>query len=157
MELGKLIRKYRKQKKLTQQELAIKSNISLMSIRRYESGERIPSFDRKLSLASALEINPLELMDENEEIFNEHMKKYLKNSFSERFYDVVETMQDKFEMDANFSDLTTDGQKKVFDYVNDLLGNPKYRYGTNDDDYNDQLPTQSNLRKKSKDKDNKVK
>ena len=38
---GELIKKYRKQAGLTQEQLAKKIGVSLMSVRRYESNERV--------------------------------------------------------------------------------------------------------------------
>lgn len=62
-ETGRYIRQYRKVAGLTQEELAQKVGISTMSIRRYESGERIASKELIQSIAAALEIDPYSLAD----------------------------------------------------------------------------------------------
>lgn len=54
--VGDKIRELRKWKSLTQQQLADASGVSVMSIRRYESGERKPSLYIVKSIADALEV-----------------------------------------------------------------------------------------------------
>lgn len=61
-ETGRYIRQYRKVAGLTQEELAQKVGISTMSIRRYESGERIASKDLIQSIAAALDVSPFYLL-----------------------------------------------------------------------------------------------
>ncbi len=61
--IGEKIRKHRKIKGLTQEELAEKSDLSTMSIRRYESGERVPPQDTLLKIAKALDVHLRNLMD----------------------------------------------------------------------------------------------
>ncbi len=76
MNIGEHIRKIRKYQGLTQQELAEKTGISLMSIRRYETGEREPRVDILERISEALN-EPLlcfygiqEFREENVENFN---------------------------------------------------------------------------------------
>lgn len=59
MTIGERIRAARKKAGLTQRELAEKSEISLMSIRRYETGERTPSakVQRRIEAAAAAELD----------------------------------------------------------------------------------------------------
>lgn len=52
--LGRLIRDSRKMKGLTQEALASAANISTMSIRRYESGERKPTAETMLRIMNAI-------------------------------------------------------------------------------------------------------
>ena len=54
--IGECIRKTRKLKGFTQEELAHASGLSVMSIRRYESGERFPSEETLNRIASALQV-----------------------------------------------------------------------------------------------------
>ena len=60
-ETGRYIRKYRKVAGLTQEELAQKVGISTMSVRRYESGERIASKETIQDIAAALDVDPYSL------------------------------------------------------------------------------------------------
>lgn len=59
--IGEKIREFRKWRGLTQQQLADASEISVMSIRRYESGEREPTENAVKAIALALEVNPAEI------------------------------------------------------------------------------------------------
>lgn len=61
--IGEQIRQYRKMKGLTQEQLAKESGLSTMSIRRYESGERIAQEDRLIKIAKALDIRLQDLTD----------------------------------------------------------------------------------------------
>ena len=57
MSIGENIRKLRKEKKLTQKELADKSDLSEISIRRYEKGINQPSTKTLQRIANALDIS----------------------------------------------------------------------------------------------------
>ena len=58
MKIGELVREYRLSKKLTQQELAEKSDLSLPFINLIENNRRNLSVDALLKILSALEIDP---------------------------------------------------------------------------------------------------
>lgn len=66
-ETGMRIKQQRKLKGLTQEELAIKSNLSVMSIRRYESGERIAPEPVLQRIADAIGIPVSDLDGKNME------------------------------------------------------------------------------------------
>lgn len=61
METGALIRAKRHKAGMTQAELAEKSGVSVMSIRRYESGERVITESTLQRIAAALGVNPRDL------------------------------------------------------------------------------------------------
>lgn len=61
--IGEKIKEQRRWKGLTQQQLANESKISVMSVRRYESGEREPTQDVVKIIAQVLDIHPAELDD----------------------------------------------------------------------------------------------
>lgn len=61
--IGEQIRQHRKIKGLTQEELAKKSGLSTMSIRRYESGERIAPQSTLIKIAKALGVHLRDLAD----------------------------------------------------------------------------------------------
>lgn len=58
MKIGELVREYRLRKKLTQQELAEKSDLSLPFINLIENNRRNLSVDTLLKILSAMEIDP---------------------------------------------------------------------------------------------------
>lgn len=62
MDLSSLIKTYRKNKKMTQKELAAKAGLSEVAIRKYEKGDRTPSNGTLILLASVLGISPTELL-----------------------------------------------------------------------------------------------
>ena len=61
--LGKNIRKYRKELKLTQFELSIQTDVTEDYIHFLETGKRIPSLDVLGKLADALKIEPHQLLE----------------------------------------------------------------------------------------------
>ena len=67
-ELGDRIRELRKQSKMTQAELAEKVGVSLMTIRRYESGERVPSIALVEDLARVLGSWPIPVLETKEDV-----------------------------------------------------------------------------------------
>ena len=58
MKIGELVREYRLSKKLTQQELAEKSDLSLPFINLTENNRRNLSVDALLKILTAMEIDP---------------------------------------------------------------------------------------------------
>lgn len=68
MTVGEKIKLFRKTNKLTQQELGDKVGVSAISIRKYESGDRIPSNTTLKVLSNIFNISVDELTDENKTI-----------------------------------------------------------------------------------------
>lgn len=66
MSIGENIKKYRKEKGLTQRELADKLNIATNSLSRYEIGERRPPIDMIEKIAEILNVTPIQLMYDEE-------------------------------------------------------------------------------------------
>ena len=60
--IGKTIRHYRKAANLTQSQLASASNISIMSIRRYETNQRTPDITQLQQIANGLKIPLADLL-----------------------------------------------------------------------------------------------
>ncbi len=60
--IGRLVRQRRLELKLEQDELATRSGLSKAVIRRYEFGDRSPSWEAMLRLARALELRPSEFV-----------------------------------------------------------------------------------------------
>ena len=75
--MGKLLKEIRKEKNLSQQELADLSGVSLRTIQRIEKGESFPSSYVKKAVSNALNLNPEEIIFEHieidKEIFTEHI------------------------------------------------------------------------------------
>ena len=66
MNIGTNIKKYRKEKGLTQRELADKLNIATNSLSRYEIGERRPPIDMIEKIAEILNYTPIQLIYDEE-------------------------------------------------------------------------------------------
>lgn len=69
-EFGKNLRKWRKLRNITQDELAFQADTTSPTISSYESGSAIPSFNTMLRLTEALEISPAQLFAYD----SEHLK-----------------------------------------------------------------------------------
>lgn len=65
MTLGQNIKKYRKQKGLTQSELAEMIDLKNITIRKYESDDREPSIETITKIAAALEVPVGKLIEDN--------------------------------------------------------------------------------------------
>ena len=88
--IGNKIKDERKKAKLTQAELANKAGISTMSIRRYESGDRSPSYDTLVKLSDVLGVPISTFLTDNQlELRKEaHAMRGLQ-AILESMYDVV--------------------------------------------------------------------
>ena len=62
MDIGKRIKQYRQQKKMTQEKLASLADISRIALGNYERGERTPTVDIFLKIAKALKVSTDELL-----------------------------------------------------------------------------------------------
>lgn len=60
--VGNNIRKIRKSKNMTQQDLADKTGLAKITIQRYEAKKSIPTLDKVTIIASALDCTPMELI-----------------------------------------------------------------------------------------------
>lgn len=74
MNLGESIKKYRKEKKITQKQLAEKINKNIRTIQKYESGEIEVPLENKVKIAKALEIPLNKLYPPTGETINELIK-----------------------------------------------------------------------------------
>lgn len=88
MQIGKNLKKIRKQKELTQIQLAEISDISRNALINYENDKRIPNIDTLSKLAKALKIEKtIFYFDiENEVITNEDVLYFLQSLFPEEYY-----------------------------------------------------------------------
>ena len=68
MEFHEKLQSLRKQKGLTQEELAKLSNISQAAVTHYEKGVRKPSTNTMIQLAKVLSVDPKELTDDERSV-----------------------------------------------------------------------------------------
>lgn len=64
--IGEAIKLARKKNKLSQKELSELCNIPVISIGRYERGERTPSINTLIAIGEALGVDPMDLIEEKE-------------------------------------------------------------------------------------------
>lgn len=96
--IGRNIKKYRIEKKLRQEDLAEKTDLSANYIGMVERGEKIPSLETFISILNALEISADMVLADvlkqgyvvKNSLFSEDMKK-LSQEDRERIYLVIET------------------------------------------------------------------
>lgn len=121
--ISEKIREYRKWRGLTQQQLADAAGISVMSIRRYESGEREPTENAVKAIALALEVNPSEIDDRfvvflgSDVIVEAEDGEFIRAS--------MDTREGK--MLCRFQALNKSGKDEVIRYTDILLETNKYR------------------------------
>ncbi len=116
MTIGEKIQSIRKKQKITQKELSEKCGCSVISIGRYESGERSPSWESIQKIAAALEVTTNDLIA-GTDIFCGDLPK-------EDDFAAAETM--KADTIAKYDRLNDLGKEKANEYITDLSENPKY-------------------------------
>lgn len=78
MKIGELVREYRLSKKLTQQELAEKSDLSLPFINLIENNRRNLSVDTLLKILSAMEIDPSDFFRPLSETSDDNLQRLIE-------------------------------------------------------------------------------
>ena len=61
--LARTIKKYRKDRKLTMEQLSEKSGINLSTLKKYETDNRNPKLEQLSKIAEALEVSVFEFLD----------------------------------------------------------------------------------------------
>lgn len=131
--VGERIRQHRKIKGLTQEELAKKVDLSTMSIRRYESGERIIPEDTIKAIAAALGVTFSELTnlqiqyDSSGNIIS--MVGYAEDL--KQFIGIDEDNDAERNLVTHFRKLNSFGQQEAVKRVEEMTENKKYRRATN--------------------------
>lgn len=139
---GSHIKETRKLRGLTQQEVADAAGMSVMTIRRYESGERTPNIASLRKIAEAMGCSVVNLIpmtgdvldsvysqlteDEQKEV-DEKTSSLLMSS--QRANEVLDALVKSVSatMPIMLSDLNDLGIKKVLEYMVDIAQNPKYQ------------------------------
>lgn len=126
MSLGDNIRKLRKEKKMTQQQLADALGVMPAAISKYEQDAVSPTADRLKQIACVLGVDINELLADNES-----PKKYKAADLFIGSGKVVNTIleEEKKErtIEEYYNRLNKRGQRKATSYVRDLSENPKYK------------------------------
>lgn len=139
MNLGETIKEYRKQKKMTQKQLAEKSNIALMSIQRYERNERKPTVETLSKILSSLEVSETDFF----------------NFTTFLYKDLIEKQSDKTDRIINFIEEYKNYTQSWIDEVNNIESKPNYllnailRYLENTEEYYTSLTIATTSKKHS--------
>ena len=125
MTIGEKIKQLRKDKGMTQKELAVLSGISVTSIQYYESGKFTPKIEQVQKIAKAMNIPEMEMLPtywdstiDVDAIQNELKFMDLVRSL---YGDVVEKML------TNYFSLNEQGKRKAEEYITDLSEQSKYQ------------------------------
>jgi len=136
--VGTKIRYYRKAAGFTQEELAKKAGLSVMSIRRYESGERVVPPEALASLAKELNVSKEELGGLYVEMVELLDDKYdIRDAFAAR-NDVITTIHQSKALEfaksiyardiiSAFELLNERGKEEAARSVNIIAGNPVFQ------------------------------
>lgn len=146
MSIAENIKYLRKQKQMTQKNLAEKSGLAEITIRQYESGKYVPKMESVYKLRKALDCNIYEILDKPAELLELSKSEYEK--VNDLLY-VQKDLPDNKKKEATgklkaesaitkkskqetellnlFYQLNELGRKKVIDYSNDLVDSGKYK------------------------------
>lgn len=118
MKTNEKIKAFRKKSNLTQKQLAEKSSIAEITIRKYEKGDRVPKLEQLTKIAAALECSPVDLLDDNVDIFQKWDTEYNSSQLASDIK-IIELVE-KYE---SLNDL---GKEKAREYIRDLAEQDKY-------------------------------
>lgn len=122
---GENIKRIRKEKNITQKQLAERSGLSVTSIQYYECGKFKPKVEQVERLAEALEVSPVEIMGFNywdsnvsvQQIANEAaVLDSIGSAYGEQAVSVL----------IDFLSLNDTGRRKAAEYIADLTEQTKY-------------------------------
>lgn len=111
MTTGELIKQARKQRNMSQKELAEKLGVSASMIGQYENDLRNPKLETIQRIANALEVDPYSLMD------FDTATAALEDRINNKSKDLL----------AAFDRLNDEGQSKAVERVEELTEIPKYK------------------------------
>ena len=128
MNFGERLKSARREAGLSQNDLAIKLNVSASMIGQYESGKRNPKKDTIEKIANALNLG-YSYTKEGEPYFYDfvdtvHRPEYVENG---KFNNAQYNNAKKKRIIENYDKLNYTGQDKLFDYAEDLTTIPKYQ------------------------------
>ena len=145
MTIGEKIKAIRKKKGLTQKELADACGMYDSAIRRYESNRQRPKLSTLRKIADALDVNVIELYDAPAMIkaalvsqsLIDDQAQAVEAAVNARYRQLagygliddslLEILNLKSRLQANFDAVNVDGQKKIVDYSDDIASNAKYK------------------------------
>lgn len=119
MKTNEKIKAFRKKSNLTQKQLAEKSSIAEITIRKYEKGDRVPKLEQLTKIATALECSTVDLLDDEVSMFEKWDTQY--PNMKEEIKLVEKYGADSIELLENYTLLNEIGKDKAREYIHDLL------------------------------------
>lgn len=101
MTIGNVIKKYRKNKGITQEEMAFRLGVTAPAVNKWESGKTLPDVALLAPIARLLGITTDELLSFKDELTDEEINQYLskiqKELESKNFHDIFLSVKEKIE------------------------------------------------------------
>ena len=124
-DIGQRIKSIRKQKGITQKELASKLGMSITGLQNYEYGDTIPSLKQIEKIAAALEVPPADIMVD-------YLDRSLESERISRETNALNVISEMYGVDVqellnSYAPLNERGRTKALEYVGDLCEQEKYR------------------------------
>ena len=127
MSFSERLKEERKNAGLTQAQLSKKLGITAQSYSQYETGKRNPKMETQQKIADALGIDIDDLCPTKKEM--EAIKKAAESVTDKRKLEIEEKRLSNL-IERKKKLLNISGKQKTVDYMDDLVGNPKYRKDT---------------------------
>ena len=130
MNIGNTIRRIRKNRGMTQAQLAEAAGMAVNSIRLYESGKRVPSIDVRIALAQKLDCDLQELLTEEEsDAFVSQPINQLAEALKEQYLEFSQFAQDEHGQSiiASYYQLNDAGQSEAVKRVGELARLREYQ------------------------------
>lgn len=126
MTIGKTIRSLRKEKGITQKQLAASTGIAEITIRQYEADKYKPKIEQVQRIATALGVSPAEIM--GAAYWDETVDTGQLSKESDTLDSVSAVYgEDAVQLLGKFSELNEQGKRKATEYITDLTEQPKYQ------------------------------
>lgn len=90
-EISDNIKRYRKAAKMTQDDLAVTTNLSISFISKLETGNKEPSLETIFKISNALEIQPYDIIGRDSKLLNDFLQKLNPDIKSELSNDVFDS------------------------------------------------------------------
>ena len=106
MQIGEVIRTYRKKQNLTQEEMANRLGVSAPAVNKWENGSSLPDISMLAPVARLLEITPDILLSFQEDVSQEEINQ------------IVQEVDEKFRKEESYEDIFQFVKKKIARYPN---------------------------------------
>ena len=123
MPTGELIKKIRKEKKMTQKQLSEKCGIADSNIRKYENGKQFPKWETLERIAKALDVDVFDLIEYDEGPTDDQLLEIYGEQADKE--GLEQEVLEKFRL------LNIEGQRKAIDQVEILTKIQEYRKENN--------------------------